>query len=65
VTLRLSYGFPLPGEPDPFHTAARPVERTHSWFHNFRRTIIRYEMIVARDTGGIHLAGLLLTLRRF
>lgn len=40
------------------------VERTHSWFHNFRRTIIRYETTLARFTGWIHLACALITLRR-
>jgi transposase len=40
------------------------VERTHSWFHNFRRTIIRYETTLARYMGWIHLACLLITLRR-
>jgi transposase len=41
------------------------VERTHSWFHNFRRTIIRYETTLARYGGWIHLACVLLTLKRF
>lgn len=41
------------------------VERTHSWFHNFRRTIIRYETTLERYTGWIHLACVVLTLRRF
>ena len=41
------------------------VERTHSWFHNFRRTIIRYETTLARYTGWIQLACIILTLRRF
>jgi transposase len=41
------------------------VERTHSWFHNFRRTIIRDETTLARYAGWIHLACLILTLRRF
>lgn len=41
------------------------VERTHSWFHNFRRTIIRYETTLTRYTGWIHLACVLMTLRRF
>jgi transposase len=41
------------------------VERTHSWFHNFRRTIVRYETTLARYTGWIHLACVILTLRRF
>ena len=40
------------------------VERTHSWFHNFRRTIIRYETTLLRYTGWIHLACALITLRR-
>jgi transposase len=40
------------------------VERTRSWFHNFRRTIIRYETTLWRYTGWIHLACLLMTLRR-
>ena len=41
------------------------VERTHSWFHNFRRTIIRYETTLTRFGGWIHLACVLLTLKRF
>jgi transposase len=41
------------------------IERTHSWFHNFRRTIIRYETTLARDTGWIQLTCVILTLRRF
>jgi transposase len=41
------------------------VERTHSWFHNFRRTIIRYETTLERYTGWIHLACLIMTLRQF
>lgn len=41
------------------------VERTHSWFHNFRRTIIRYETTLARYAGWITLACALITLRRF
>jgi transposase len=41
------------------------VERTHSWFHNFRRTIIRYETTLERFTGWIHLACLVMTLRQF
>jgi len=40
------------------------VERTHSWFHNFRRTIIRYETTLARYAGWIYLACALITLRR-
>ena len=40
------------------------VERTHSWFHNFRRTVIRYETTLARFTGWIHLACALITMRR-
>ena len=40
------------------------VERTHSWFHNFRRTIIRYETTLLRYTSWIHLACVLITLRR-
>lgn len=40
------------------------VERTHSWHHNFRRTVIRYETTLARYTGWIHLACALITLRR-
>ncbi|WP_437194612.1 IS5 family transposase [Planctomicrobium sp. SH527] len=40
------------------------VERTHSWLHNFRRTIIRYETTMLRYTGGIQLACALITLRR-
>ena len=40
------------------------VERTHSWFHNFRRTIIRYETTLLRYTSWIHLACVLNTLRR-
>lgn len=40
------------------------VERTHCRFHNFRRTIIRYETTLARYMGWIHLACLLITLRR-
>jgi len=41
------------------------VERTHSWFHNFRRTIIRYETTLERYSGWIYLACVILTLRRF
>lgn len=41
------------------------VERTHSWFHNFRRTIIRYETTLERYAGWIYLACILITLRRF
>ncbi|WP_237729250.1 IS5 family transposase [Schlesneria paludicola] len=40
------------------------VERTHSWFHNFRRTVVRYETTLARFTGWIHLACALITMRR-
>lgn len=40
------------------------VERTHSWLHNFRRTIIRDETTMLRYTGWIHLACALITLRR-
>lgn len=39
------------------------VERTHSWFHNYRRTIIRYETSLARYSGWIQLACVLLTLK--
>jgi transposase len=41
------------------------VERTHSWYHNFRRTIIRYETTLARFAGWIYLASALITLKRF
>ena len=41
------------------------VERTHSWFHNFRRTIVRYETTLARYAGWIYLACALITLKRF
>ena len=40
------------------------VERTHSWFHNFRRLIVRYETTLTRYLGWIHLACALITLRR-
>ena len=40
------------------------VERFHSWVHNFRRTLVRYETTLARYTGWIHLACLIITLRR-
>lgn len=40
------------------------VERTHSWFHNFRRLVIRYETTLTRYLGWIHLACVLITLRR-
>ncbi|WP_092057291.1 IS5 family transposase [Planctomicrobium piriforme] len=40
------------------------VERTYSWLHNFRRTIIRYETTLLRYSGWIHLACALITLRR-
>jgi transposase len=41
------------------------VERTHSWFHNFRRTIIRCKTTLVRCSGWIHLACVILTLRWF
>ena len=41
------------------------VERTHSWFHNFRRLIIRYECTSDRFLGWIYIACVLITLRRF
>lgn len=41
------------------------VERTHSWFHNYRRTLVRYETTLARYAGWIHLACVLITLKRF
>ena len=40
------------------------VERFHSWVHHFRRTLVRYETTLARYTGWIHLACLIITLRR-
>jgi transposase len=40
------------------------VERTQSWFHNFRRTIIRYETTLDRLAGGIHLTSALMTMMR-
>jgi len=41
------------------------IERTHSWFQNFRRTLVRYETTLERYTGWIYLACVILTLRRF
>ncbi len=41
------------------------VERTHSWFHNFRRAVIRYETTLQRYSGWIYIACVILTLRRF
>lgn len=41
------------------------VERTHSWFQNFRRLTHRYETAAVRFLGWIHLGCLILTLRRF
>jgi len=41
------------------------VERTQSWFQNFRRTLVRYETTLQRYTGWIFLACVLLTLKRF
>lgn len=40
------------------------VERTHSWMHNFRRTLVRYETTLARYAGWIFLVCLLVTLRK-
>ena len=41
------------------------VERTHSWFHNNRRLIVRYETTAHRFLGWIHIACVLITLKRF
>lgn len=46
------------------YTRRYKVERTHSWLHNFRRTIIRYETTMLRYSGWIHLACALITPRR-
>ena len=40
------------------------VERTHSWLHNYRRLVIRYETTLARYLGWIHLACALIVLKR-
>jgi transposase len=41
------------------------VERTHSWFHNYRRVVIRYETTPRRFLGWIYIACVLITLNRF
>jgi transposase len=46
------------------YTRRYKVERTHSWFQNFRRTLVRYETSLTHYTTWIYLARVILTLRR-
>lgn len=41
-----------------------PVERSFSWFHNFRRLVVRYEYHPHLFVGFVQLACLLITLRK-
>ena len=40
------------------------IERTISWFGNFRRLVVRYEREIVMYMGFIHVAALIITLRK-
>jgi transposase len=40
------------------------IERTIAWFHNFRRIVVRYEHSITMYTAFIHVACLMITLRK-
>lgn len=41
------------------------VERTFSWFSNFRRLVVRYELLITVYSGFFHIACLMIVLNRF
>ncbi len=49
----------------PFYKTRFIVERTFSWLGNFRRVLIRWEKYVSTYAGFIHLACIMLCLKRF
>jgi transposase len=41
------------------------IERTFSWFNNFRRLVVRYERLIETYRGFFHLACIMIVLNRF
>jgi transposase len=41
------------------------IERTFSWFNNFRRLVVRYERLLTTYRGFFHLACIMIVLNRF
>jgi transposase len=41
------------------------IERTFSWFNNFRRLVVRYERLIEVYRGFFHLACIMIVLNRF
>ena len=41
------------------------IERTFSWFNNFRRLVVRYERLITTYRGFFHLACIMIVLNRF